>query len=450
MSPGRSAGPTSDATRDARQLAQQVLSRVDREKAYANLVLSSALKRCQLDAADRALTTELVYGVLRYRRRLDWAIGKVSRRQLKNIEPQLLTLLRIAAYQLFVLQRIPRYAAVDRAVEAAKRFRGARAAGFVNAVLRQLEPGLWVSDLPSRPRHRLAIECALPTPLAQYFCHQLGFEEARRLGQSLLQPSSLVVRANPVKTDLAALERTLIAEGADVCRGSLSPLALRVCGLEAPFSTASYRQGLWTAQDEAAQLVAAACKLQPGATVLDACAGLGGKSTQLAATLGGTGRLVAADRSETKLALLREHCRRLGLRCETRCVDLCQAGALEDVAADVVILDAPCSALGLLRRHPELKWRDPLSRLPHLVQLQRQLLTAVLGALKPGGLLVYSVCSVTAEEGPEQAQWLASGWPQLRPAPLSLAAFCGQHILRLWPHVHDTDGFFIARFRATG
>jgi 16S rRNA (cytosine967-C5)-methyltransferase len=245
---------------------------------------------------------------------------------------------------------------------------------------------------------------------------------------------------------------TVTNEGGRAERGLVAAAALRIEGLDAPFRSPSFVGGLWTAQDEAAQLVGELVEPRPGETIVDACAGVGGKSTHLAALSEDRARVISVDVSADKLRRLEEACSRLGVTCcSPRQADLRRPEALGSISADRVLLDAPCSGLGVLRRHPELKWRATSpDRVAELVQLQRELLATAVGALRPDGLLVYSVCTTTPEEGPEQVQWLLSQFPHLRlelPPP-GTAGDVASHGLRLWPHRHGTDGFFIARLRS--
>jgi 16S rRNA (cytosine967-C5)-methyltransferase len=373
---------------------------------------------------------------------------------LAHTDGDVLDILRTAAYQIFLLDRVPSHAAVDAAVEAARRIRGPEVGGFVNAVLRHLRAQDWDAVLPAAGAERLAVACSLPDALAARLEARLGPAEAGALGAALLERAALTIRANVRKTSVLALSERLRAEGATVAPGRWAAQALRVGELHTPFTSPSYLEGWWTAQDEAAQLVSELVDPQRGEVVLDACAGVGGKATHLAALIGDEGQVIAADVSARKLQLLEEHCRRLGVACVARQVDVTAAGALEGLRADRAMVDAPCSGWGVLRRHPELKWRADEPALAQLVALQRELLRSVLAALRPGGVLVYSVCTFTEEEGPAQARWLRRTFPELEPWPAERGPLAqlweeasSDDGLTLWPHRHGTDGFFVARFR---
>jgi 16S rRNA (cytosine967-C5)-methyltransferase len=439
-------------TASARSVARQVLARVRRDNAYANLALSAALRRARgLPPAERALATELVYGVLRHQRRLDHAISLHLHQPLERVDPETLEALRLAAYQILLLSRVPAYAAVDDAVTAVRRARGARLAGFANAVLRKLASEDLSRELPADEVARLAVERSLPDELARLWIRQLGLEEASRLGERLLERAPLVARTSTLKLSRDELAGRLAAEGAQAEPGRFSPEALRLGAAGADlFLGKAYLDGLWTAQDEAAQLISHLLDPQPGEVVLDGCAGVGGKSTHLCALMGDRGRVLSVDPSARKLELLREHCVRLGLKsCTPLEADLRRADGVSESAVDRVLVDAPCSGLGVVGRHPELKWRVDLRRLGELVSLQRELLEGALRWLRPGGVLVYSVCTTTDEEGPAQLEWLLQTHTELEPdlAPARLAGVADGGVLRLWPQCHGTDGFFAARLR---
>ena len=341
-----------------RDLAAVTLQRVRRDGAYASLALAAELRRSRISPQERRLATELVYGVLRHRRRLDHALQRQMRRRIDRTDPETLDQLRLAAYQLLMLDRVPDYAAVDHAVSATRRTRGPRVAGFVNAVLRKVSRE--GEDPPPEAMARLAVECSLPDDLARYWVRQMGADGARRAALALLERAPLSIRVNSLKSDVARARAALADEGVRAEPGQWVGSALRIHAGEAvPFDLPSFRDGLWSVQDEAAQLVSLVVDPRPGETVLDACAGVGGKSAHLAALMQNSGRLVCVDQGPAKLELLREQCQRLGVaNCEDRAGDLRGLDFVSGLQADRVLADAPCSGLGVLRRHPELKWRQ--------------------------------------------------------------------------------------------
>ncbi len=450
--------------KDGRELAHTVLKRVRSEGAYASLALYSEWSHFQGsgkgvgDCREKGLATELVYGVLRHQRILDHALAQRARRDLSQIDADVLDVLRLAAYQVLFLDRIPNYAAVNHAVETVRRIRGEKVAGFVNAVLRKIEPSLLKERLPKNKVSRLAVEQSLPDALAKYWANQLGLEDARTLAASFLERAPLTIRLNSLKGSQKELLASIHQDGGALAPGKWIDSAFYLTGMVDPFTSSSFKGGLWTAQDEAAQIAAVVLEPQKGETIVDVCAGVGGKSTHLAQLLGNVGQVLSIDQSASKLNLLKEHCQRLGVTiCDPIEADLMGERAdmtVENLGKkfDVqrVLLDAPCSGLGVLRRHPELKWRLPLERVAELAKVQRRLLTRASQFLREGGILVYCVCTLTEEEGPAQARWFLDEHKDFEYFSWSsgtLKTDAKEGGLRLWPHSHGTDGFFIARFR---
>ncbi len=424
-----------------RELARRVLARVEREGAWATLALDGELARSGLDDRDRRLASELVYGVLRHRARLDHALARFA--ELKRTPPAARLALRVAAYQLLLLDRVPAHAAVDDAVDAARRAGGAKVGGFVNAVLRKLaaagEP-----PPPADPRAALELRCSLPGWIVDELAAALpagaSLDDA---ADALTRPAPLWARANLARASRDDVRAALAAEGATVDDGP-TPAALRVAGLGDPAGSASFAAGLWTVQDLGAQRVgevaadAALARAAGPLRVLDACAGVGGKATHLAerlAVAGVAAELDAADVSASKLRLAAATAARLGhggLR--TIACDLLDPAAPLAPAYDLIVLDAPCTGLGVLRRHPEAKWRLHPDDVARAAEVQARLIDALLARLAPGGAFVYSVCTFTRREGPEQVARARAAHPGLE--------LVAEHAT--WPHVDDADAFYLA------
>lgn len=418
-----------------RELARRVLERIERDAAWATPTLDGEFARVGLSDRDRRLTSELVYGVLRHRLRIDRALA--AHADLTRTPPRVVTALRVAAYQLLFLDRVPAYAAVDDAVAAARASGGAKLAGFANAVLRNLsrsgEPAM-----PTDTRVQLEIECSLPSWIADELAAatESGDELAvRAAGFAAAAP--LVARANRRRTTREALMAQFSAAGIDAravdVPGASTPEAIALENLGDPSRCESFGAGMWTVQDAGAQVVAITAAPQPRQRILDACAGVGGKSTHLAELTDDASVVDAADRSAVKLGLSAKTASRLGLASIRNCVcDLIDPRAPLGSDYDLIVLDAPCSGLGVLRRHPDAKWRLGPQDVPRLAAIQRDLLNAVLPRLARGGALIYSVCTFTRAEGSDQVRAFAyrSG--------LRIVA---EH--RTWPP--HADAFYVAR-----
>ncbi len=425
---------TTDRPRAAvtpRDVARRVLDRVIKGGAWATPTLDGELARAGLEDRDRRLASELVYGVLRHRTRIDRALA--AHADLKKTPPRVLTALRVAAYQLLFLDRVPSYAAVDDAVAAARDAGGQKLGGFVNAVLRkvdkQREPAL-----PPGGRERLEIEHSLPRWIIDELAAALGDDtQLAERAAGFAESAPIVARVNTRRTTLDALVAELRDAGVTATPIASAPTALALDGLGDPARNASFVAGRWTVQDTGAQLVGHVAAPRAGQRILDACAGVGGKSTHLAELTDDAAVIDAADLNKTKLELCAQTAQRLGLSSIRRHVcDLLDARAPLADAYDLIVLDAPCSGLGVLRRHPDAKWRLQPSDVPRLADLQRQLLDSVIKRLAPGGTLVYSVCTFTRAEGPDQVAALVAR------TGLRLVA---EH--RSWPP--DADAFYVAR-----
>ena len=403
----------------ARDVARHVLDRVDKGGAWATLALDAELARSGLEERDRRLASELVYGVLRNRTRVDRAIA--AHADLGRTPPKVVTALRVATYQLLFLDRVPAYAAVDDAVGAAREVGGQKLAGFANAVLRK------VSKSGEPP---FGEDPEVKYSMPRWILDELPAEAVA----AFAEPAPMVARVNQRKTTRDALIAELAADGITARPSELVSSALVLDGVGDITKNAAFNAGKWTVQDAGAQLVSQIAAPQRGMKILDACAGVGGKSTHLAELVDDAATIDAADQSKTKLGLCAETARRLGLSCITpRVCDLLDPKA-QLGTYDLIVLDAPCSGLGVLRRHPDAKWRLKADTVPRLADLQRQLLDAVVPRLAPGGTLVYSVCTFTRAEGPDQIAAL-----------VARSGLVVEEERRTWPP--DADAFYIARLR---
>ena len=414
----------------SREVARRVLDRIEKDGAWATPALDGELARANLDDRDRRLASELVYGVLRHRSRIDRALS--AHANLKKTHPKVVTALRVAAYQVLFLDRIPGHAAVNDAVAAARAVAGPKLGGFANAVLRKLTQ----QGEPPLPEGDLELATSLPRWILDELVRAAG-DQAPAIAAALAQPAPLIARVNLRKTTRDALIAELADAGVTATPLESSPAALRLEGLGDPAKSPTFLGGKWTVQDLGAQQVALAAAPRAGQRILDACAGVGGKSTHLAELIDDAGTIDAADLSSTKLSLCGETAARLGLTSIKRhACDLLDPAAPLASAYDLIVLDAPCSGLGVLRRHPDAKWRLKPTDVPRLADLQRQLLDAVVQRLALGGTLVYSVCTFTRAEGPDQIA--------------ALVARSGLRLVeehRTWPP--DADAFYLARLERT-
>jgi 16S rRNA (cytosine967-C5)-methyltransferase len=435
---------------NARALAIDVLARVEATDAYLNIVLDQRLAEAPpKDPRDAALVTELCYGATRRRLGLDRVLSEFSDRKLPTLEDRVLAALRIGGYQIFH-SRVPRRAAVSETVEGLKHLGLSRAAGFVNAVLRKVST---VESLPLPPESDLAEHLSVreshPRWLVERWLSRYGRATTEAMLVASNDPPPVTVRANSrrsTRSDLAAL---LSEAGVAAVPTTFSPVGLRLSSPGSVEALIGYPQGLFQVQDEAAQLVGLYAAVPEGARVLDACAAPGGKACHLAER----GPVVALDLYPAKLARIQAEARRLGLedRLEVLAHDATEPFPLSIGEVQAVLLDAPCTGLGTLRRHPELRWRRAPEDLHRLATLQRRLLETCQERVLPGGLLVYAVCSTEPEEGQDQVELFLRSHPEFTAEPPPALERSGwpswQGFLRTLPGPEGMDGFFAARLR---
>jgi 16S rRNA (cytosine967-C5)-methyltransferase len=436
----------------ARAVAARVLERVEADASFADLALERELDARQLPARDSALATELAYGTLRWQRYLDWILAPHSRRPLDTLDPRVRVILRMTAYQIARLERVPPFAAVNDAVALAPRTPGVSA--FVNAVLRSFARRGEREREPAPPRDpidALATRCSFPTWLAERWVTRYGHDEAEALMRALNERPPLTLRANVLRTSRDALAQRLAAEEGLAGRPTpYAPEGLVVGPGGAPSAWRAFGDGGFAVQDEASMLVARLLAPEPGSTVADVCAAPGTKATHVAELMADRGRVLAFDREPARLARVAEAADRLGLTI----IDA-REGPVETLASgfaaacDGVLVDAPCSNLGVLRRNPEVKWRRQPADLSAASRRQSEILAAAATMVKPGGRLVYATCSLEPEENETVVHTFLKSRPDFAndPPPAFPVPLDADGWLRCLPHRHGTDGFTAVRFR---
>lgn len=433
----------------ARDVAIDALVRVE-GGAYANLLLPAMLRQTRLSPRDRAFATSLVYGTVRRQRALDHLLASTLTRDVDALDAPVRAALRVGAAQL--VDGVPPHAAVSATVDAAGR-RAPRARGFVNGVLRAVAalgpPWPWPDgdDVTS-----LGIRTSHPDWLVERLMADLGRDDAVAMLDADNAVAALTLRPNPLWTTPDALADELRAAGADVSRGVLVHDALVVRGVGDPGALPAVVEGRATPQDQASQAVAALVGSRPGERVLEVGAAPGGKATALGERVGDDGLVVALDANARRTPLVRTATRRLGVRRVRAVTADGRALPFEPAARfDRVLVDAPCTGLGVLRRRPEARWRVRATDVDVLAALQRELVAHAATQLSPGGVLVYSVCTVTRAETVALDDWLRDTHPHLEalapPAPPWRP--CGRGALLL-PQDAGTDGMFVLALRSVG
>jgi 16S rRNA (cytosine967-C5)-methyltransferase len=446
--PARPARPA--RTPSARDVAARVLVRVAKDAAFAAASLDAELARhVQLEPRDRALATELVYGSLRVQPWLLARLGRFTPRGIDSVEVHVRAQLLVAAYQLF-FTRLPAFAAVSETVSAVKAERGERVAAFANAVLRKVAH---LAGQTTDEERADAIGASIPAWIREGLERALGDEGARSFVRAGREAPPIALRVEDAASREAWI-RTIAAAapGASVEPGRTSPRAILVRGAGKPQALPGWTEGAWTVQEEGSQLAALAVGAREGETVLDACAGRGNKAGVLARAVGAAGAVDACDVSPAKLVRLGEELGRLGLHARGAfAVDWTGGSGEVTGAYDRVLVDAPCTGMGTLRRRPEIALRRDSADLASKTRDQVAILARAAEHVRPGGVLVYVVCSVLREEAEDVVEAALRARPELAPAPFEAPearAIAGDaHSLRLLPDVHGTDGYFVALMR---
>ena len=434
-----------------RELAMQVLQKVHVEGAYANVALAETLREIKLTERDRRFLTELVYGVVKAGESLDYRIGKYVA-DIRKAQPAIRELLRLGFYQIFEMDRVPPSAACDTAVELAKKHGRRGADSFVNGVLRAALREPERAALPDgRNAHALALRTWHPKWLVERWMRAYGYERTEELCRCNNTSAPLSMRVNTLRTNRPALMEQFTAAGAQVRASAWVPDGIVLGTHGALDELAPLRMGLAQVQDESSMLVAHVLAPEPGMTVIDTCAAPGGKTTHIAQCMKNRGRILAFDIYEEKIRRIERNAQRLGISImEAQMCDAREIGAAYAGQADRVLVDAPCSGLGVLRRKPDARWKKSPEDVKTLPPLQRAILASAAEAVKKGGVLVYSTCTM------EECENTAIVADFLRTHTDFVLEETGgflpvqkttEHMVQIMPETDGPDGFFIARMR---
>jgi len=446
--------------RNARAMALKILIRWEGKKPLLDEVLSEVLDKSVLpDPRDQGLVSELINGVIRHLVFIDYMISRVSKKPLEKMDPEVRNLLRLGTYQIF-FTRIPDQVAVAETLKIAQRHRGQWIINFLNAVLRELVRKKDHLTLPPREMDKethLATKFSYPRWLIKRWLARFGEEETEALLQAGNERPILVVRTNTLRLSRQQLLLYLKDKIPKACQGEFSPDALKLKGFSGRISELkAFKFGWLQVQDEASQLVSYLLAPRPGQRILDACAGVGGKTTHLAQLMHNTGKIYALDIYPWRLKRLEENAKRLGVtNIETFSLDATQAvKKLGGNFFDAILVDAPCTGTGIIRRHPDIKWMRSPQDLEEIPKKQLSLLDSLAPLLKKGGVMVYATCSLEPEENEGVIEAFLHQHPDFRlekaqnilPEAAKILAD-ERGFLRTYPHRHGLDGFFAARLR---
>ncbi|MDR3564850.1 MAG: 16S rRNA (cytosine(967)-C(5))-methyltransferase RsmB [Negativicutes bacterium] len=434
-----------------REIALKIIGEVETGGAYANIALARELGRQQLSNLDRRFVTELVYGTVKAGETLDWLLGHYISRPMKQMPVVIRNILRMGVYQLFFLSRVPASAACNQAVELTKKYGHAGTVKFVNAVLRSAVRSPEKAVYPDQEQHPveyLSLKYFHPAWLVTRWLARLGFAECEALCRENNLTPPLTVRTNTLKLERTDLLTRLVEEGVEAVPSEWTPEGILCREFPALGTLASLREGLFQVQDESSMLVAHVLAPEPGEFIIDACGAPGGKSTHIAALMGNRGRVLSVDLYDHKLKLTQENAARLGIAMiETKQMDATKLADSYAGQVDRVLVDAPCSGLGVLRRKPDSRWRKSESMLQDLPKLQSAILASAASCVKKGGILVYSTCTTEPEENQQVVEAFLASHPdfKLQNAGQYLPVPRPEAMVQLWPQRDAVDGFFITR-----
>jgi len=433
-------------------MAVEILDRVEEEGAYAEPLLDASLSgHPQTKLEDRRLITEIVYGTLRMRGQLDWVIECLYRGKFNAMDVSISNILRTGLYQLLFTERIPDFAIVDEAVEITKKIHR-RGSGLVNAILRNFirkKDQIQYPEIEKDPAHHISIVHSHPLWMVKKLIEMFGVEETTAFCKANNQIPPITVRVNTLKTTRERTKKELSQHGFEVKETAFSPDGLIVSNRTTSVrETDAHTSGRIQVQDDASQLIGRLVSPKPGERVLDLCAGMGGKTAHLAAIMKNHGSILAIDISKKQIDALSKNLKRL----DVTIVDTHMGDAREKPGKafvesfDRVLIDAPCTGLGTLRRNPEIKWRALPADADKCSVLQKAILENAAPYLKRGGSLIYSTCTITGEENEEVIEDFTNRHPDFicirPPDTINLSLVDDHGYFRSYPHRHGTDGFF--------
>lgn len=437
---------------NVRDAAFSILWAVENKQAYSNLLLHQTIESYGIAPKNRGLLTEITYGTLQHQMTLDYYLEPFLK---GKIEPWVKTLLQMSLYQIVYLDRIPSHAVVHEAVEIAKRRGHGGVASVVNGVLRSVQrSGVRSFNTIADPIEKISIETSHPAWMIKRWAEQFGLEKTREMALENNKIPSQTVRVNTVRATVDEVIQMLESEGLEAVRSKIIPECLIVTNGQ-PARTATFEKGFIAIQDESSMLPSYALQLEPGMTVLDMCAAPGGKSMHIAEKMNNKGTLYSTDLHAHKVKLIKESAERLG-----HSIVIAEAAdgkkSVERFGKehfDRVLVDAPCSGLGVIKRKPDIKYTKKAEDFSRLQEIQLQLLEQAAQLLKRDGILVYSTCTVDNEENRGTAEKFLKEHPEMEKIQVALPTAIGvKHtgFVQVFPQDFGSDGFFIAAFRKTG
>ena len=433
---------------NCRKLAVKILNRVLNEGAYSNIILSKELNEVELNDKDKALLTEIVYGVLRRKRTLDVIIANFVK-DIKLMDKNILNILRVAIYQMNFLDKIPTYAACNEAVEEAKEI-SENDSKLVNGILRSFTKNPDDINVPGNKIDEYAYKFSFEPWMIRLLIKQYGENVAKKIMSGLNTIPKVSIRVNELNSDYDEVYEKLEEMEYEISKGVICPEAINIKGGKSIENNPLFKEGKITVQDESAMLVAPLLDLKEGMTVVDLCSAPGGKTTHIAEILGNTGKVLAFDLHESKLGLIKENCERLGItNVTTFAQDATKLNAELVASTDRVLIDVPCSGLGIIRKKPEIKWNKKRNDLREIIPVQREIMNNAWQYLKQGGVMIYSTCTLNKEENEENIEWFLNNHEDREVKRIFVGkqdnlVYSREGLLTVMPN-ENMDGFFIAK-----
>lgn len=436
---------------NCRKVAINILERIINEGAYSNIILSNELNNSDLSDKDKALVTEIVYGTLRRLKTIDTIIASFVK-DISIMDKKILNILRVAVYQMNYLDKVPSYAACNEAVEEAKEISD-KDSKLVNGILRNFVKKEGKFDIVFRNKiDEIAFDLSFEPWMVRMFIKQYGEHEALEILEGLNNTPKMTVRVNSIKGDYEEVYEELEEAGYNIEEGCICPEAISIKGGKGIENNQAFVDGKITVQDESAMLISPLLDLEEGMKVLDLCCAPGGKTTHIGELLNNTGEVLGFDLHENKLELVKENYERLGItNIKLAQMDATKLDAKLVSYADRVLLDVPCSGIGIIRKKTEIKWTKKRKDLKEIVEVQREILENAWEYLKTGGVMVYSTCTLNKEENEENIKWFLSKHKDATIEKVFIgkgANLCYDQMgtLTILPNEY-MDGFFVAKIK---
>ncbi|MCB2292035.1 16S rRNA (cytosine(967)-C(5))-methyltransferase RsmB [Clostridium algoriphilum] len=436
---------------NSRLVAIIVIEKVLNENAYSNIVLGLELNKSELSDKDKALVTEIVYGTLKYKYTIDKILCNFIKKGIDKLDSFVLNILRISVYQIRFLDKVPSFAVVNEAVNLTKKKSNIGASKLVNGVLRSYLRDNTTKYYNEKDNiERLCFEYSFTKALVKLFIKQYGPEIAEKILVGLNYKPDVTVRVNTLKLSYKEIWEKLIQNGYNIEEGYACPDAIRIIKGKNIENNLLFNEGKITVQDESAMLTAHSMNLTPNLYVLDLCSAPGGKTTHIAEIMENTGHISAFDVHKNKLSLIKENLKRIGITnttCDVRDATIYDPNLFE--CADRVLIDVPCSGLGIIRKKPEIKWSKHIKDVETIVGVQRKIMENASKYVKKGGVLVYSTCTLNKEENEKNIEWFIETHPDFKIEPvfygeLDNINYNDRGYVTIFPNEY-MDGFFITK-----